>query len=413
MCITSEPAVLKGTILLAHSFRDSAGNVQNLLGYKNKAKSLIRGGNCMIFAIPAISGSKVEIIDMTDHHDLLDDYAKLFQERSRGDSFGVKGLLSLSDRSIEIVERGSYTVVIASQASDIPAALALVKPEKRPRVNQALFDGLDSLYGAWEAEGGKRFVIACWAGDIDPEPILLHYRPIPSFEGKHVLPGLDAHDGGVPVPGELVETDHTIIVGLDDDNNEAYPKDADWDLRKVPADLRAKLPRLVIGRKVNDDLPNGDWVIPKDVTNVTLRRHLQERVMPPGAKAPVRVPVGGHGELVAQVLEAAGTPVERVYPTPGLSKSDQMLLEAEKEIRAKSAPAVVSTTGTDPVTSVSVRDSANMGRDYSDLHVVYDNGTTSFMMAPKVHAMTMVTRLMGQTRLVADMSATGTVYTRP
>lgn len=434
MCITSEPAKLSGTILLAHSFTDADGNTQNLIGYKNKPKSLRPGGNCMIFAIPALAGSKVEVIDMTDHHDLLKDYAELFQGHARGT--GTKGLfLSLSDRSVEIVERGSYTVVIASHASDVPAALAMVKPGKRPRMNQALFDGLESLYGAWEQLGGKRFVIACWAGDIDPEPILLHYRPIPAFEGLHILPGLDAHDGKVPVPGKLVEVDHTIVVGLAK-NAETYSTDADWVLRNVPSDLRAKLPRLVIGREIDAALANGDWVIPKNVVNTSLRDFTVDRINPPGPATPPPLPievregkvtinVNGVGEWAAQLAESQGKVVERVVRVNGedrapLDQAEAMLTTTTPKVPALDLlvaqgriPVAQSSAVPDPITSITVRDSARRGHDYNDLLVVHPDDRETEMVVPKVHTMALVTRLMGGTRLVADMKDTGITYTRP
>jgi len=268
MCITFSPAELSNTILLAHSITLGERKV-NVLGYQNKASS---AGPCaMILPIPSKEDmSAANCIDMSACPKLFAGYAELVQPRSRGGG-DTKGARSLSF-GVEVFNSGSYTVVLARNASEIPAALDQVPVLRRPEMNQALCEAMERWYpGYW-------FALCCWDGTIEAEPMLWWYEPLPAFEDNHFLPGLDGHDGGIPdIHQKSVPVDHTIVVGRPqarlDFGNALHL------LLSVPEAQRRWLPDHVTGDVFKSQMRNGDWVLPKHAPNDAMRR----RVPPPGA----------------------------------------------------------------------------------------------------------------------------------
>lgn len=76
----------------------------------------------MILPIPAIPGSltRHNRLDTTNCKNILDDMARAFEEPRRGVCFGSAGEEA---PSVDIVNFDVYTVLLAQNAADIPAAL--------------------------------------------------------------------------------------------------------------------------------------------------------------------------------------------------------------------------------------------------------------------------------------------------
>lgn len=264
MCITTSPAELSKTILLAHSFvRD--GVTLNVIGYQNKASS--NGPCAMLLPIPSKAPmSPANCIDMSACPTLFKDYEEIITPRSRGGfSFGLE-----VNGDVQIFNSGSYTVILVARASLIPSMLDRLPNDKRPVSNPALYAQMDH----WYPEGW--FALCCWSGAIEAEPMVWWYEPISAYENSHFLPGLDAHDGGLPDLGAKVQVDHALVIGVPP--SRAY-RNAEGLLHQVPEEIRPFFPDNVSGSTSRGTMMNGDWSIPKAFTVGSL----DVRFPPPGA----------------------------------------------------------------------------------------------------------------------------------
>lgn len=282
MCMTIDPANLDKTILLAHEV-EVDGKTLNVIGYQNNAtnKSYPRRPNAMVLPFPAAElMTQDNCIDMTGHERLFKEYQGLMIARTR--SLNLSKGRERGVDSLSVFDSGSYTVVLAADAQDIPSAINQVPENKRPRLHPELFEALGMWYPGWSV------ALCCWDGAIEAEPMVWWYRPLPEFRDKHFLPGLDGHDGGVPDPArDSVPVDHTIVVGgpVVDGKRE----NAAYLLRDVPDELRRWLPSHVYGDMLPQSggtmqMRNGDWVLPKSGwTSGNMRQRVREqRHRPPG-----------------------------------------------------------------------------------------------------------------------------------
>lgn len=265
MCITTGPASLSSTILLAHNFTHNGKDV-NVLGYKNTAES--RGPCAMLLPIPSTADMSAEnCINLSACPGIFQMYAELVLPQRLGNSRGGD---FLSFGGVQVFDSGSYTVLLARRASDLVSVLDQVPAAKRPEANSALYRAMDDLYpDFW-------FALCCWKGSVDAEPLLWWYEPLPAYTTHHFLPALDAHDGGAPKLDEYVDVDHTLVIGVAEESSQGVPAD---DVRShAPTELQQFLPTRVGGTQIRDEQRNGDWRIPKG--NFTFRDF--ERVPPPG-----------------------------------------------------------------------------------------------------------------------------------
>ncbi len=252
MCITIGPARLEKTILLANSV-ELDGRTINVIGYQNVATNQDHGPNAMVLPFPAATPmTQANCIDVSGHPDLLKRYAALVpREQTRSMSRG----LTLSAKSAaEVFDSGSYTVVLASDATAIPEAIDRVPAHRRPRLHPELFDAYGLWYPGWSV------ALCCWDGTIEAEPLLWWYEPLPEFVHRHFLPGLDGHDGRVPDPSGGADVDHVIVVGSHERDHLPLAREI---LDSVPSSIGRFLPVNVRGGRIHRRMANGDWVLPK------------------------------------------------------------------------------------------------------------------------------------------------------
>jgi hypothetical protein len=274
MCITVQRADLSKTILLAHALEDG----RNIVGYQNRAKNRSRVPNAMLLPFPSLTPmTRKNCFDLSSQPKLFHDYAELVQPeqtRSRGLS---KGTNFLDIPRAEVFDSGSYTVVLAQDARAIPAAIEQVPANKRPALHPELFDAYAQWYPGWS------IALCCWDGEIEAEPLLWWYDPLPAYREHHFLPGLDGHDGTVPDPArKSVAVDHTIVVGAP--VFRAAAPNARHILKGVGDELRGVLPENVYGGVLQQQMRNGDWKLPKEGWSrwSALDRLQEPREKPPG-----------------------------------------------------------------------------------------------------------------------------------
>jgi hypothetical protein len=277
MCVSLGPATFSSTIVYAHAtvFR---GRRVHVLGYQNNAKSKVRGPNAMILPIPAsVAMGPENAIDTRGFASVLRDYVQSLR-RARVRSIEPVVKAPPTAGGVQVFERGSYAIVLASDASAAAMMTAMNSlPEaKRPPIDRAMFDAYLSWYPGWH------LAICCFEGHVVAEPMLWWYEPMTPDE--LFLPGLDAHDGGVPDLAARVKLDHAIVVGI---GNSPLSVSATLPVG-VPAEIGPLLATRIDGWfHLAGRCPNGDWWMRPEALE---RDHIEPvdplvRRLPPGARS--------------------------------------------------------------------------------------------------------------------------------
>lgn len=255
MCCSLEPSKMAGTILYAAEvMHPTLDRVVHVLGYANNAESV--GPNAMILPLPSMVPMGPEnIVDTTNAASILKDMAMTIQTNVGIFTFSSSfdGVEEEIPRGVQIFESGSYTVVLAKSAADIPSVMRFVPAEKRPKVNRAIFNEYARLYP------NSQFALCCWKGKVygdEVEPLLWWYEP--SDPSSLFLPGLDAHDGRPPVLDTKVDVDHVLIVGSN--VREMFTGNKPYFMDDVES-IQPYLAKHIIGTEFKGELPNGDWRI--------------------------------------------------------------------------------------------------------------------------------------------------------
>jgi hypothetical protein len=256
MCVTSAPARLASTIVFANR-GTREGKPVHVLGYQNSAQNQAAGPNSMLLPIPSAAPMGPEnMVDTRMFGSFLSDYAAALRPRTRGVTRGG-GERSPTLSSVQVFERGSYTVVLArnADAAEITAALESVPPGKRPTISAELLDAYSTVYPGWH------LALCCFDGSVGSEPLLWWYEP--AF-AELFLPGLDAHDGRAPRLDAHVVVDHSLIVGAS-----SHRREVGYSTVPVPRgvtrgvsdeSIRGLFPSMITGIvDLRRAIPNGDW----------------------------------------------------------------------------------------------------------------------------------------------------------
>ena len=295
MCVSAAPAKFASTIVYGRA-TERRGQQVHVLGYQNVARNRAKGPNAMLLPIPSAAPmGPGNAIDARAFSGVLEAYRVALRSMLpvfRG--IPSEGASAERSASVQVFDTGSYTVVLAHQAElgAIEAALAQVPAARRPSISSELIDAYRRWYPGWH------LALCCFAAEgAGPEPMLWWYPPLdPS---RVFLPGLDAHDGGVPQLGVQVEVDHAVALGVDaelpefDLGGSRYPR---WVQRpwapvakvslpaSLPFSLRSLFPPRVAGTaSMSGQLENGDWYLPAQPDVPSLEAALGQRVRPPGA----------------------------------------------------------------------------------------------------------------------------------
>ncbi|MGO8993432.1 MAG: hypothetical protein ACLQVI_08880 [Polyangiaceae bacterium] len=282
MCLTLGPARLSDTVLYAAETR-VAGKLAHVMGYQNRAENLSPGPNAMILPIPAsVALGANNMLDTSKAKSVLSDHVRSLWPVSRGAPQAFGASLDVA-ASVTVFDKGNYTVVLATDARSIPAAMDRVPANKRPPLNQTIFDAYAAWYSGWHV------ALCCFERSFEVvDPLLWWYEPIDPT--RLFAPSLDGHDGGVPQPGPPVGVDHKLVFGsvtkpegrdvfFTDYTNVAPDRSG---LRtELPDDLRPLLATRVTGAVFADRrMPNGDFSLP--IAQLASPDSVM-RVSPPGA----------------------------------------------------------------------------------------------------------------------------------
>ncbi|WP_243722841.1 hypothetical protein [Actinomadura sp. 7K507] len=180
----------------------------------------------------------------------------LYAGRCRHRRHGLIEVLGYQNTPVNRAD-GPNAMLLAADATLIPAALTRVPERRRPDLDPALMEFYAAFYP------GHTIAVCCFDGaDAHrAKPLLMWYEP--ADPDRLVVPAVDCHTGGPPRLDEPVTTDHWVIFGGDGlprgrGNPVGYP-------RKMRGKLRECLPDRVIGRRFDDAAAlNGDFAITLD-----------------------------------------------------------------------------------------------------------------------------------------------------
>jgi hypothetical protein len=286
MCCSLEKAHFHKTILYAAETTVD-DNLVHVLGYQNQAENLSNGPNAMILPFPAAEFMGPENVIDTSHckHVLKDIKQATFIQnfRRRSMTKGVDSLCTASASEVRIFNSGKFTVVMAKDARDIPGVLHLVPEDKRPKVNDDIFEAYAKWYKGWPV------ALCCFNGSVESEPMLWWYKP--KKPGLLFAPALDSHNGKRPDLNADVMVDHTVAFGSYPGcvSNKVYYTDGEQfagDSSNIAPEVKKYLPTHVIGKSFNDYFTNGDFWLPvkniKDAAESVKEFSFDLRRSPPG-----------------------------------------------------------------------------------------------------------------------------------
>lgn len=248
-----EPAEFTGTILYAGRRRHPRLGSVEVLGYQNTAANLADGPNAMVLHLPVTGLSRRNFVPVGECTDVLTTMRDAVFP-SPVAAGGSDMVWMDSDDAVEVFQHDIYTVVLASDPTRIPEALADVPSGARPSVNPDLFQFYADVFPH------HTIALCCFdnADALEASPLVLWYPP--PDDGRIVLPALDCHTGEVPDLNAWVHPDHVLVFGTDD----AEP---DWGTPvsfdpTTPEALREFLPDTVRGIDLSYGRQrNGDFAI--------------------------------------------------------------------------------------------------------------------------------------------------------
>lgn len=234
-------------------------------------KYSVMTGNAMLLPFPAQpkTMTQANVLDTKNCKKVLQDISKAVTLPKEG--VAVAGYArSFTPQKIQIFEAaGIYTVVLAQDARDIPSALELVPPEKRPTLNQELFEAYSKWYPDWT------FALCCFNNRQVKlaDPLVWWYQPM--NPNQLFLPTLDSHDGTVPNLSNRVQLDHIVAVGSyrarKNPNVKPFKPLTTVNYRnQIPLEIKPYFLDQVMGREFDNSIPylNADFVFQlEDVIN--------------------------------------------------------------------------------------------------------------------------------------------------
>jgi hypothetical protein len=178
----------------------------------------------------------------------------------------------LTKGTVSVFDVGSYTWVVATQAdaADITAALATVRPDRRPHISEQLV----AFYRhTWPYDA---LAIGCFsqAHGGATEPVGIEYPP--QDWRRLRMPAVDAH-GEIPDLRALVQVNHRLIVGTTElglGGTVRYREFSSMDARLARV-LFAGASRVIAAELLDVPMANGDFYVdfaPSDDEAPALRR---------------------------------------------------------------------------------------------------------------------------------------------
>ncbi len=250
MCCTFTESEMSDTRLYVGE-AERNGKTVHVCAYQNTAQT--HGPNAMVLPIPTEMAMGPEnLIDTREFKNFLKNIVDATQVHTK--SAGMRRSMTLgsfgSDSLAQVIDVGSYTVVLAENVNQIPEALTRVPEDRRPSVSKKFLGGYGAIYP------NQPIAICCWNGSIEAEPLLMWYEP--KDRTTLFIPTMDAHDGNPPRLGERVYTDHIITVGSVGPTSGQKVVYTD---RLIPEAVKDLLPTHAHGHRLPSWLENGDCFV--------------------------------------------------------------------------------------------------------------------------------------------------------
>jgi hypothetical protein len=255
LCVTlSEAELSSTTLVLTATTHPKTGQPVHSLLYQNTVQNLSAGPTAMLLHFPAIEAmDQGNCIPTDEFPECVADIRKAIEPPAISKGFrSAERSMDLSE-PVHVFDVGIYTVVLSKSIDAIPQALERVRPDRRPALNPTIFAWYKAHFPGWS------FALCCFNNRqaAQASPLLFWYYPPPASD-RVMLPGIDAHTGHAPDLLDLVDVDHTIVLGSDKPRiGLAKVRYSD----SIPAYERAFLPSYVIGRHQKGRRQNGDFIV--------------------------------------------------------------------------------------------------------------------------------------------------------
>ncbi|HJP75310.1 MAG TPA: hypothetical protein VJ914_13630 [Pseudonocardiaceae bacterium] len=240
-----------GTTAYVGRVRHPEHGLIHVLGYQNIATNLATGPNAMLLHLPATTMTARNFVDVGRDRDVLDRMrAAIVPTSASADDDAA--WMSVG-AAVEVFEHDIYTVVLAADATLIPAALSQVPERRRPKLNPDLF----AFYARHYPE---HQIAVCCFDNLDAsraKPLLMWYPPIEP--DRLVIPALDCHTGAPPDLDERVDVDHWVMFGTDE-GGPGWGSPVSY-APTMRAKLRPFLTGAVFGDYFQGPMRNGDFAI--------------------------------------------------------------------------------------------------------------------------------------------------------
>lgn len=210
MCVTSGPAIMTNTLVYGYVPLPREGEPQrHVVGYQNQAESLLSDN----FMLLNFAGTDLHLVRGPEHttsmmSDITRGLQDLIELRSgrgggRGDTYGVR-----------IEEYGDYTIFLSQSASAIVEAV-MDHPHSANYDTDSVRDLAVSAKFFENHYPHDSFLVPMFKRGIKVKPthpIVVSYVPRqPEFL---TVPGLDGHDGTMPIVGAPVKRDFKLAFGV-------------------------------------------------------------------------------------------------------------------------------------------------------------------------------------------------------
>lgn len=252
MCVSMDVAEFTGTAIYLGRLHHPEHGLIHVLGYQNTAVNLATGPNAMLLHLPTSAMTADNFIAVGRDADVLDRMVDAVQAGSTATASPEADWMT-DEVEVEVFEHDIYTVLLAADATAIPAALDQVPEHQRPPLKPELFAFYARHYP------GHRIAVCCFdnADAQRAKPLLMWYPP--TNPDLLVAPSLDCHTGTAPSFDDEVEVQHCVMFGTD----EGGPNWG-WPVQYAPT-TRTKLRRFltdaVLGDHFAGPMINGDFAI--------------------------------------------------------------------------------------------------------------------------------------------------------
>ncbi len=264
MCITAFGANLSATRIVVGELSDETryiiykNDVAPAVGVRSVTES--KPGwrsytNMMFWPLPAVFDT-IEPVEATNLGSALDDIDEAVTPTSRS-VVGSRSVGGPAPGRNKVIETEFYTLVLAENPTSIPSVLetncmSLAGP------SGAGYESVLSVFSRVYKSMPVAMMLfkneAAAAGAV-----LIKYQSLPQFKDFYFVPTLDGH-GELDLEG-WVDTDHMIAIQTSAGKGDRVIYK---NLSSVNPEARPFLPERVIGGKLSEELPNGDFWFRRD-----------------------------------------------------------------------------------------------------------------------------------------------------